>query len=655
MRGHMQNTFMPFSRFRSLSLKYKLMAIIIIISVLALLLSSIINMLYQWNLHTHHTIKKMEITAEGIALQSRAALEFMDARAAQQNLDSLRIDPDIKSTCLYDERKAPIVSYIPQALRESAPGDCPPFASLGVVINFSDVKLYRSILTEDNKRILGYLYFEYDLTATHLQLIKIALVKFSVILIVLAMIWPLSQYFQRQILRPIEELSRAARIFSKDLKTPVHVRKINEDEIGEMVDAFNSMMQEIAENEQELSEVIAALRTAKENAEIANKAKSEFLANMSHEIRTPLNAVIGLSNVLSRTQPLTERQKEFIDTLRVSGDNLLSLVNDLLDFARLEVGAVTLENVEFDLVQTIQNVLSIMAMRAQEKNLDLAMDSSNLNNRYYCGDPLRIQQIVTNLVSNAVKFTERGHVWVNLSERVNPENGQSEMIIEVSDSGIGIASDKLAVIFDKFTQADASTTRKYGGTGLGLAISQSLALHMGGCIQVQSTAGKGSVFTLILPLKHAAQGYVGSQKEKLHGKPMPDTLVPAVSNAILLVEDYHPNTIVASAMLEQLHYNCDVAQDGLQAITKFQQKKYMLILMDIQMPGMDGMETVRRIRTLEHASGRERTPIIAVTAFVMAGDKEKCLSAGFDDYLTKPFLPDELKKKIDQLVEQNHE
>jgi signal transduction histidine kinase/ActR/RegA family two-component response regulator len=628
-------------RFNNLSIRFKLILIIVTITMLALLISSILDGVMQWGEERHQRSEQLQITARNIALQTRPALEFLDPKAARENLNSLSTDMDIMKGCLYNEQRKLFAYYISPQLSSNT--ECSPTAQTDQRNSFRRLVLHHNMY--NGNKYVGMIYVEYDLTSTYWRFFKIMLIRLGIILLVLAVVWPISEYLQRIISLPIAELAELTRQFSKQRDIPIRARKRSDDEIGALVDAFNSMTKDIRQNELELGHAIAELRVAKENAEDANRTKSEFLANMSHEIRTPLNAVIGLAYILNLSSPLTDKQRKCIETLKISGDSLLSLINDLLDFAKLEEGSITLEHVDFNLPEVVQKVLSIMELRAVEKNLQLLFDASQLSHTHYMGDPLRIQQIVTNLVSNAVKFTENGFVKVTLLEKPSTI-GLDEIVIQVSDSGIGIPPEKISLIFEKFTQADASTTRKYGGTGLGLAICRLLVKYMEGRIEVTSQPGEGSVFSVSLPLPATSQ----SKTEEQQAIVMPELPIDPVTNenqrTILLVEDYLPNVMVATSILEQFGYSCDTAYNGSEAIQKFQRRPYALILMDIQLPGMDGIETSRRIRGLERAKGQLRTPIIAMTAFALAGDKEKSLSSGMDDYISKPFKPEELIKKI---------
>jgi PAS domain S-box-containing protein len=386
------------------------------------------------------------------------------------------------------------------------------------------------------------------------------------------------------------------------------------------------------------------LRQTKEQAEAANHAKSEFLANMSHEIRTPMNAVVGLANLLSASEPLTDKQRQFIVTLRSSSDHLLEIINDLLDFARIEQGAVELEELDFDLHALMEKIARIMQVKAHEKGLTLEVSYEEELPRRFVGDSLRIQQIVTNLVSNAIKFTEQGGVIISVSGTRREK--MTEMLLSINDTGIGIPPDKLQFIFEKFTQADASTTRKYGGSGLGLSICKSLAQLMKGSLAVESVPGHGSTFLVRLPLRNAV---------------MPEAeLLPAISESppvslrdhcILLVEDYEPNIMVATAMIEHVGHRYDVARNGFEALKKFQDGHYSLILMDIQMQGMDGLDTTRQIRAIEKTDGLVHTPIVAMTAHATDADRDRCLQAGMDDYIPKPFNPGEFERKLRYHIE----
>lgn len=296
------------------------------------------------------------------------------------------------------------------------------------------------------------------------------------------------------------------------------------------------------------------LMDARDKAEAANQAKSDFLANISHELRTPMNAVVGISNILMANQTTPEKQKEFISTLQLSAQSLMILINDLLDIAKFENGDVKLEHIPFNLAEMIEEIISIMSVKAEEKNIELHINYSPILNTEFIGDPLRLRQILMNLIGNAVKFTNKGNVTIHVE--CTPVEGSSsiQLIIDVADTGIGIASDKLETIFNKFSQADTFITRKYGGTGLGLSICKTLVALMNGTISVISTPRKGSRFTVTIPLQLGPNGIVGWQESAKSPPPNSANTIASVINLskplILLVEDHKPNVLVAGTLLK---------------------------------------------------------------------------------------------------------
>ncbi|MES2207560.1 MAG: PAS domain S-box protein [Pseudomonadota bacterium] len=371
--------------------------------------------------------------------------------------------------------------------------------------------------------------------------------------------------------------------------------------------------------------------------------KDEFLANMSHELRTPMNAVIGLTNLLQRMD-LPEKAHKFIETLQLSADNLMELINDLLDFAKIESDSLEIEQIEFNLAEQVEKAISVMNVKAHEKNLSLFVNYPSSLNRYYIGDPLRVHQILMNLLSNAVKFTDQGSIKVDVSG-AHSSPDITLLTLKVTDTGIGIPQNKLETIFDKFMQADSSITRRFGGSGLGLSIVKALVHKMNGTLNVHSEEGLGTSFTVTLPLKTTQRTYA---VESFSAGPLPQTLITGKN--VLLVEDYEPNIIVAEAMLQQMNYDYDLARNGVEALRKFAHGHYDAILMDVQMPEVDGLEATRRIRRLEKERGLHRTPIIAMTAHVREQDKEKCFDAGMDNFIPKPIDPIELSNKIMRYV-----
>lgn len=385
------------------------------------------------------------------------------------------------------------------------------------------------------------------------------------------------------------------------------------------------------ENEKQHKE----LEIARQKADAANQAKTEFLATMSHEIRTPMNAVVGLSQLLSKTN-LDDKQKRMVDTIRANADILMTLINDLIDLSRIDAKQVNLQREVFSLKLLLENVYATFSNQAKEKNLllDFQIDKSIID-RNFVGDSLRLQQILLNLISNALKFTSHGSITVH----AYCKNGTTT--ISVSDTGIGIEKDKLDLIFDRFAQADQSITRRFGGSGLGLSISKALAEMMNGKLTVESVPGSGSSFTLNIKLEEAPVSHETSKSESI-------SATASASGKILLVEDYPANIMVASLMLESLGYSVDVAKSGQEALGKFENfsEPYHAILMDVQMQDMDGLEATQRIRQWETAHDIKRHLIIGVTAHALAGDREKCLQAGMDDYISKPIHQEILSQKL---------
>ncbi len=380
-------------------------------------------------------------------------------------------------------------------------------------------------------------------------------------------------------------------------------------------------------------------------AEEASIAKSEFLANMSHELRTPLNAIVGIINILDRDNKLDARQRQFIQTLNLSANSLLGLINDLLDIAKIESNEMTVEDRPFNLLDVLEEVRSIMNVRAVEKDLLLAVKAPPRQNMQFIGDVVRIRQVLLNLVSNALKFTDAG--FVNVLVRL-PTEIDARLRIEVSDSGIGMSEEQLARIFDKFVQADDTITRRFGGTGLGLAIVRNLVTLMKGEVQVQSQEGMGSRFTVLIPLKKgevlAADNDDAPQIQSISARRT--RTATGQRRRVLLVEDYEGNVIVALNLLQEAGYVVVVANNGKEAIHKLETEAFDVVLMDVQMPVMDGITATKLIRKMQATGELPAVKIIGMTAHALAGDRGKCIDAGMDDYMSKPFNPERLEELV---------
>lgn len=387
------------------------------------------------------------------------------------------------------------------------------------------------------------------------------------------------------------------------------------------------------------------LKEEKHAAERENQAKSDFLAHMSHEIRTPLTAISGVAEILQNQGAVfSDKQKQLVRTLHSSASTLKDIVNDILDFSKIESGELQLEEARFPLQDVLEQVVSLMAVNAKARNLDFIADYQSIAGMDFYGDRLRLRQILINLIGNAIKFTTKGSVTVRASH--DTAGNTPALKIEVADTGIGIARENFDLIFERFKQADSSVSRKYGGTGLGLAISKNLARLMGGTISLDSELGKGSVFTLILPMH--SYGSIENRQDPILSKKILEGMKAPLSGSgkILIVEDYEGNIVVVSYILDDIGCSYDVARTGLEALNLWKEKHYDLILMDIQMPEMDGFTATSQIRKMEAEKNLPHTPIIGMTAHALIGDKNKCIAVGMDAYLPKPLVENDLKTKI---------
>ena len=448
----------------------------------------------------------------------------------------------------------------------------------------------------------------------------------------------LSRGLARRVTAPVDRLSRAMQdVAASGRFTPVSESPGDDDLFRSLARSFNHLLAKLDANDRELRRTMTALVAARDQANTANIAKSQFLANMSHEIRTPLNGVLAMADIMSRGE-LDARQRERLGVIRESGELLLSVLNDVLDLSKIEAGRLELEIGDFDLTEMARSARQAFGVLAQAKGLrlDLVIEPEAAGG--WRGDGDRLRQILNNLLSNAIKFTEEGAVAARFG--CSPSGG---LRLTVSDTGIGIASDHLPGLFEKFVQADNSTTRRFGGTGLGLSICRELAQLMGGRIAARSVRGEGSTFVVELPLPRAEAGAIPVAVGES---------APAEERAlrVLAAEDNLTNQKVLRAVLEPLDIDLEIAPDGAAAIDAWRSGRFDLILMDIQMPIMDGVEATQIIRAEEKRSGLARIPILALTANAMTFQVEQYLQAGMDGHISKPIELQRLYSAIEQAL-----
>jgi len=595
-------------------------------SITALLVAFLFFTYYDSNQYKKIKIEKTSILGKSMALNLNAALLFSDSLAALQTIQTLKVDKHITRAGIFTKDRVLFIDLL-----FNAEDHIPLLSSNYIDTAFFLDNNYLIVVTPiraemEESKIIGSFYIITDNKDLWQRKRNLVFMFFVIFFISSIAVYIVASILQKTVSAPLIQLSDTMKEITESNSFDFSFSEDRQDEIGSLMQSFETLLENIRKTNKDLI-------LSKEQALKLLKIKEAFLANMSHEIRTPMNGILGMAQLLADTSLKTE-QKKYLDHITNSANNLLVIINDILDYSKIESGKLEIESVGFDLWKLIDNLRQVLIIKSKEQKIDLVFEIDEETPQYILGDQVRLNQVLTNLLGNAIKFTKKGYVKL----RVKPIKEKNDMVMilfRVEDTGIGIPKEKEKLVFQSFTQASGSTTREFGGTGLGLAISNQLVNLMGGSIQLDSELGKGSIFSFNLNFKkHQAIQKPQKPKKQINFK----------GYKILLAEDNQTNQIIAKRVLEKVGVIVTIADNGQKAIEALKKEKFDLLLLDLHMPIMGGYETTKEIRNSK--DNYNKIPIVALTAAALKGEKEKCIQIGMDDYITKPFVVDTLLKTL---------